>query len=103
MKVFFILTFVGLAFSGTSVSAAKSNVSTNGGRYQLIQLSDMRRDQFLIDTETGKFWSKTCAIPGETAGDCELSYWSEEFVLGKNVNIDQINSMIRQSNKDKSK
>jgi len=26
------------------------------GRFQLIQLSDMRMDQFLLDTETGRLW-----------------------------------------------
>lgn len=32
------------------------NAPPPAGRFQLIQLSDMRQDQFLLDTQTGRLW-----------------------------------------------
>ena len=40
--------------------AAEKHAGTSCGRYQIIQISDMRRDQFLIDTETGALWNAVC-------------------------------------------
>lgn len=41
------------AESGTALSAA-------GGRYAFGQISDARRDQFMLDTQTGRLWLMTC-------------------------------------------
>jgi hypothetical protein len=30
------------------------------GRYQLLQLGSMRRDQFMVDTKTGRVWTIVC-------------------------------------------
>ena len=41
------------------------------GRYQLVQLSDMRRDQFMVDTQTGRLWEVVCVKPGQNVGECD--------------------------------
>lgn len=54
-----------LLFLLTILIAAQSmgqSKGTVGGRFQLIQLSEFRRDQFLVDTQTGKLWQKVCVI-----------------------------------------
>ncbi len=35
----------------------KAVLSSPNGRYVLGQISDMRRDQFLLDTQTGRVWA----------------------------------------------
>lgn len=53
-------------------SAFANNNSTGNGRFQLIQLSSMRQDQFMIDTRTGKIWQRTCL---GNDGQCALEAW----------------------------
>jgi len=45
--------------------------------YQLVQLGEMRRDQFLLDKKTGRIWTSVCF--GKTSGaDCDgLVIWQE--------------------------
>ena len=52
--------------------------------YQLIQLGDFRRDQFLIDKKTGRTWIAVCV--GESKGsDCEGDLvWQERVAVGLN-------------------
>lgn len=49
-----------------------------GGRFQIVQISDNRRDQFLIDTETGRMWTKVCS--DNRAVDCNVWMWREEII-----------------------
>lgn len=59
-------------------------MSTTGGRFQLVQLSDMRRDQFLIDTESGRIWESVCSGKA-TGADCDgVMLWREMLVEGLN-------------------
>ncbi len=52
--------------------------------YRLVQLGQMRRDQFLIDQKTGRIWSSVC--DGESKGpDCNgAMIWQEQPVIGLN-------------------
>ncbi|MGE4131883.1 MAG: hypothetical protein AB7F86_09605 [Bdellovibrionales bacterium] len=59
---------------------AQQNTSTGDGRFQLIQLSSMARDQFLLDTRTGKVWQRRCLIP--KGNDCDAAGWMQEIVEG---------------------
>ncbi len=79
---------------------AAKNQGTSSGRFQLIQLSDFRRDQFLIDTQSGQLWRITCAVQANSGGsaECGFSYWSEEIVEGKNATSKQIGEMIQRVN-----
>ena len=48
--------------------------------YQLIQLGDFRRDQFLIDKNTGRVWNKVCS--GDVKGaDCDGELMFEEMAV----------------------
>lgn len=37
-------------------SAANKTLSSDGGRYVFGQVSEYRRDQFMLDTKTGQLW-----------------------------------------------
>jgi hypothetical protein len=52
--------------------------------YQILQLGEFRRDQFLIDKKTGRIWHSVCV--GELKGmECEGSLmWQEQSVVGLN-------------------
>lgn len=52
--------------------------------YQLVQLGEFRRDQFLIDKKTGRTWVNFCA--GEAKGpDCDGDvFWEERLAVGLN-------------------
>ena len=39
-----------------------SVLSAAGGRFVFGQISEYRRDQYLLDTLTGRLWRSTCAI-----------------------------------------
>ena len=43
-------------------SDSRKGFSTQGVRYQLVQLSEYRRDQYLVDTETGRVWVIVCSM-----------------------------------------
>lgn len=43
-----------LLLMGLATISFSSSIYTDGGRYEFSQISDMRRDQYLVDTQTGK-------------------------------------------------
>ena len=55
---------------------------TQEHNFELVQLGDFRRDQFLFDRKTGRIWQSICS--GDTSGpDCNgLLIWKEMFVAG---------------------
>lgn len=82
MKTLIALTAL---LSSVSFAQKKTNTSTTGGRFQLIQLSDFRRDQYLLDTQTGRLWSNVCSVSkGE---DCQYYVWTEQDVVGLNISV----------------
>lgn len=46
--------------SGTALGAA-------GGRYVFGQISDARRDQYMLDTQTGRVWLMACSQRDSTS------------------------------------
>jgi hypothetical protein len=69
---------------------------TTGGRFQLVQLGDMRRDQFLLDTQTGKMWARVCLkIDSETPAGCAYSAWRIEDVQGITASMEDIRQMSK--------
>lgn len=53
--------------------------------FQLIQLGEMHKNQFLLDKETGRVWQKVCdgevGKIGTTLGDCNGALiWAEMYV-----------------------
>lgn len=85
MKTILILASL---YSSLSFAEAK-NTQTNTGRFQLIQLSDMRRDQYMIDTQTGKIWSKGCEV-SENTTSCLYEVWWPQDVVGINATLEQV-------------
>lgn len=71
-----IVLTLSILISPYTLAASKTPSSTSGGRFQLLQLSDMRRDQYLVDTQTGKMWRQSCYINGADASECAYSAWT---------------------------
>jgi hypothetical protein len=74
-KTFFGFLVFGLLLCGVTTSFAGNTKSDEQGRFVFKQISDNRRDQFMIDTATGRLWNVVCKKvkdnSGEsTAGDC---------------------------------
>lgn len=42
-------------------------LSSSGGRFVFGQISDFRRDQFMLDTQTGRLWQITVRTPPKNA------------------------------------
>lgn len=72
-----------------AASGSKRGAGTKNGRFQLIQLSDFRRDQYLLDTETGHMWQPVCS-KDEANGVCNgYMYFTEVLVEGVNFTVPQ--------------
>lgn len=71
-----LLAFVLLLCSATAgAQTSKNSTAGKDGRFQLIQLGDMRRDQMLLDTQTGRVWGRTCLVASSDAAGCEMYGW----------------------------
>lgn len=93
MKLVIVLLIL---VSVTALSDEKPfNVHTTGGRFQLIQLSSMRRDQYLIDTQTGQVWSSTCLIPDGPSPACGYTAWMKEDIEGITLSNQQIMKKLK--------
>lgn len=59
-------------------------LKAHGHDYELVQLGEMRRDQYLIDKKTGRNWVNVCT--GEVKGaDCVGdTVWEERLVVDLN-------------------
>lgn len=49
----------------------REKASQNVERYKLIQLGSFRRDQFLLDSSTGKMWNPRCTKLAKGGIDCD--------------------------------
>lgn len=85
-----IIILAAIFFSSEIFAAAKNNQTSFNGRYQLVQLSDFRRDQFLLDTQTGQLWSKSCEVPGDDKSECKYSIWIQEDIVGINATLNDV-------------
>lgn len=62
--------------------SAEQNQFHENHEFELIQLGEMRRDQFLLDKKTGRIWTEVCT--GKVSGpDCNGQLnWQEMQVDG---------------------
>ena len=75
-----MLLFV-VAIAGEPLVEVEAAPPTKHG-FQLVQLGDFRRDQFLLDTDSGRIWESVCA-GNVKDGDCDgVMVWSEMCVDG---------------------
>lgn len=56
----------------------KTKIVMQTGRFQITQLSDYRRDQYLVDTQTGRIWQNMCVEKADK--ECVQDAWIEKFV-----------------------
>ena len=79
------------AFMLIQSETSENSDARERGRYQLVQLSAMRRDQFMVDTQTGRLWEVVCTRPGKDVGECEerkldpVMYSDKMMTQGDNV------------------
>lgn len=79
--------------------------SNSAGRYQLMQLGTMRRDQYLLDTQTGRIWQSTCYYSkSDTGNDCDVQGFGEVTVIKTDKDFTSILEQIKYlKNKEKNK
>lgn len=76
----FLLVMALGAMPATPTQAAESQVlNSSQGRYAFGQVSDYRKDQYMLDTQTGRLWRMTCVATAadknskDKQGDCSFS------------------------------
>jgi hypothetical protein len=79
-------SFAGFVVYHFSTGNKTQVIETSQSDFQLVQLGQMRRDQFLIDRRTGRVWSSVCS--GKTSGaDCDgMIVWEEMYVYNVTPN-----------------
>lgn len=51
--------------------------------FELIQLGELARNQFLIDRKAGRVWQKVCDGENNASGGCEgMLIWEEMYIGG---------------------
>lgn len=77
MKIDSLLKSIGILMVGVSClmwSSTRHN-------FQLIQLGEMARNQFLLDKGTGRVWQKVCDGENKGVGECDgILVWEEMYV-----------------------
>ena len=70
MKLLGFVIVIGTSIFSASASAAdavkvappqQKLLSSSNGRYVFGQISEFRRDQYMLDTQTGRLWQTACA------------------------------------------
>lgn len=61
---------------------AQQPVSFPEHDFQLVQLGEMRRDQFLYDKRTGRIWNSVCTGQVSGANCSGMLVWQEMYVDG---------------------
>lgn len=64
-----------------------------GGRFELMQLGNSAKDQFLLDTQTGKIWQRTCMYMQGL--DCKVEAWEPEPIIGITTTYNQVDRTIK--------
>lgn len=100
IKYLAIVIFLGACESSNSKNIQaekKPDPSPENGRFQLVQLGSMRRDQYLIDTATGKLWQPTCHVQSKSnsPGDCNYSAWRVQDIEGVTSSKEEILEMTK--------
>lgn len=75
-KLIFLATLLAqMTFANADPSSPPGSVlSSSGGRFVFGQVSEYRRDQYMIDTQTGRLWQMVCAERSkDDATKCESS------------------------------
>lgn len=58
----------------TDPAPQRAALGAPGGRFVFGQVSDFRRDQYLLDTQTGRLWQKVCAaVNKQNPPNCDIT------------------------------
>lgn len=108
---FFILSIAACILATSYLLRTLSVIERNKHEYQLIQLGEYRRDQYLLDKKTGRTWVSVCT--GESKnGDCTADImWQERLAIGLNgythddyfKYLEYLASIEKQPSKEKTK
>lgn len=55
---------------GQEINQQSNVLSAAGGRYVFGQISPYSRDQYMLDTQTGRLWQIVCAVRSNDNKDC---------------------------------
>lgn len=75
--LFGMLPLIAAAQSAELV-APPSALSASGGRYVFGQISPLRRDQFMLDTQSGRLWRIVCASSSTSGGKADCAEYGLE-------------------------
>lgn len=84
---FLVLTLTLTASLGFAQDSKKLGKS-EWGRFQIMQLNDAVRSQYMIDTQTGKIWNRQCG--SSKNGECTYFVWSAEDVEGITISKEKV-------------
>ncbi len=59
--------------SGKPSPTPQKTLSLENGRFVFGQISEYRRDQYVLDTKTGRLWQKVVAKVGEAGKETEVN------------------------------
>lgn len=68
-----ITFFSPILFSDGELKPSTNGAKNENGRYELKQISDVRRDQYLIDNATGRVWNIVLRGKSEDSGELVFS------------------------------
>jgi hypothetical protein len=60
-------------------------LSSSAGRFVFGQISGMRQDQYLLDTETGRLWAVVCVAAAD--GQCQQTVLRPVAFVDRNTKI----------------
>lgn len=75
----------GVAFAqeaGKARPTPPKTLSLDSGRFVFGQLSELRRDQYMLDTKTGRLWQKVIAKVGKPGEETEVSVLEPIYFVG---------------------
>jgi len=72
----FFIFLLAVLTAGPSLAQHKDVLSQSGGRYVFGQISEARRDQFMLDTATGRVWQITCMESNEKLAGMDKCVWT---------------------------
>lgn len=89
MRILILLPLLLLAGCKLQVENTSKDESQND--FQLIQLGEFRRDQFLLNKKTGQIWRSVCAVSDtKNPTDCAYNAWIKADVEDINIKKSEI-------------
>lgn len=90
------LIIVSFGCSKKEESITTAQPSTPPNRFELVQLGSMRRDQYLLDKQTGQIWTVTCMSSSSKSGpECDYTAWMKADVEGITIDREAIYSWTK--------